>query len=227
MSEKLVWRVKRLVSGSVNGLVDALESANAESVMREAIREVESTVDDVREELGQVIAARHQAVRHVQKTKEKLEELAGKAAFAVDQGRDDLAEAAIARQMDLEAQMPVLETTITEAAAKQAELEGYVAALDGRKREMEADLAAFVAARSNAAEMAGIGCPHNVGASAERRADTARDAFDRAMNGPSGVPGAAKMERETAVKLAELDRAARSATIAERLAAVKATRKAG
>lgn len=226
MSENLVWRVKRLVSGSVNGLVDAMETAAAESVMREAIREIERTVDDVRDELGKITATRYQTLRHIDKLKAKAAELADKSKFAVDQGRDDLAEAAISRQLDLEAQLPVLEQTLEDAAKQQSELEGYVAALNGRKREMEADLAAYANARMAAASVAGTDLPANKINKAERRVENAQSAFDRAMNGPSGVPGAVKPDRETVAKLHELEKVSRSAEVAARLAAVKAMKQA-
>lgn len=48
MSEGLVSRVTRLVSGSVNSIVDTIENAAPETVMREAIREVERAIEDVR-----------------------------------------------------------------------------------------------------------------------------------------------------------------------------------
>src|SRR6266849_1023749 len=119
MSESLVLRVKRLISGSVNGVVDALETANAEMVMREAVREIERATDDVREELARTMTARHQTNRLLEHTKAKLVEL----------------------------------------TAKTAELEGYVAGLAARKREMEKDIAAFVAASEAAVGAAGSAGP--------------------------------------------------------------------
>src|SRR5882724_10356225 len=136
MSESIAMRVKRLMSSSANGLVDALENAAPDLLMREAIRELDRAIDDVREEHGRAVATRHQTDRRLTMTKARHEELTGKARLAVEQGRDDLAEAAIARQLDFEAQMPVLEAAIKDAAAKQTDLEGYLAALAGRKREM-------------------------------------------------------------------------------------------
>ena len=75
MSESLVLRVKRLISGRANGVVDALETANAEMVMREAVREIERATDDVREELARAMTARHQTNRLLAHTKAKLAEL--------------------------------------------------------------------------------------------------------------------------------------------------------
>jgi len=172
MSESLVLRVKRLISGSVNGVVDALETANAEVVMREAVREIERATDDVREELARTITTRHQTNRLLEHTKAKLIELTDRAKLAVDQARDDLAEAALSRQLDLEAEIPVHEAKVVELTAKQSELEGYVAGLAARKREMENDIAAFASASEAAARAAGgVGPGASVATKAERRAD--------------------------------------------------------
>lgn len=225
MSESIALRVKRLMSSSANGLVDALENAAPELLMREAIRELDQAIDDVRDELGRTVATRHQVSRRLAMTKTRHEELSGKARLAVEQGRDDLAEAAIARQLDFEAQMPVLETTIADAATKQADLEGYAAALGGRKREMEADLAAFLAARQAQGGDVAVGSTSVVGG-VERRAERAQHAFNRALNGTSGITDMTKSDRETLAKLTELEMVVRRDSIAERLAAVKSLKAA-
>ena len=223
MSESLVLRVKRIVSGSVNGLVDAMETANAEVVMREALREIDRAIDDVRKEMGQVLANRQHTERLIGKTKEKIAELTGRASLAVTQGRDDLAAAALGRQMDLEAQLPALETKHTELYDKRCELDGYIAALETRHREMAADIAAFLSAREAAADLACSPSPDaSVGSKAERRAEQAKKAFDRAMNGPVGASPTAATDRDTSAKLHELDRLSRTSDIAARLAALKA-----
>ena len=61
MAEGLVARVTRLVSGGVNQLVDTIENASPETVMAEAIREVDRAIDQVRDELASVLANKHLA----------------------------------------------------------------------------------------------------------------------------------------------------------------------
>ena len=57
--------------------------------------------------------------------------------------------------------------------------------------------------------------------SAEKRVDAAEQAFDRAMAGAGGV-GFARADAATINRVAELDAMQKSATIAQRLAALKA-----
>ncbi|WBQ13545.1 PspA/IM30 family protein [Hyphomonadaceae bacterium BL14] len=225
MSEGLVSRVTRLVSGSVNSIVDTIENAAPETVMREAIREVERAIDDVRAELGLAAANRHHANKRLMETASKHEALAEQLETAVTEGRDDLAEAAIGRQLDLEAQIPVLETALEEASEREAELEGYITALQGRRREMMADLDAFLSSRADTAApgaAAGAGAGRSGGADA--RADKAESAFNRVLHGQTGISGSVKADRDTAAKLAELEKISRSNRIRERLAALKASK---
>ena len=61
------------------------------------------------------------------------EELQEKIDLAVEMGRDDLAEAAIAAQLDLEGAFPLLEGAIKDAMAEEKELERYITVLQSRR----------------------------------------------------------------------------------------------
>lgn len=229
MSDGLLSRVRRLVAGGVSDMIDTIENAAPETILRESIREIEKAANDVRDELGRAIANRHHANKRLMETTTRHEQLAEKAAFAIEQGRDDLAEAAIARQLDMEAQVPVLETTLKEYADKQTELEGYVSALVARKREMEADLATFLESRATS-DRGGSGdgdVPAEVaGLAAARRVDSAEGAFNRVLQSASGVAATSRADSGTSAKLAELENVARDQRIKERLAALKVTKEA-
>lgn len=221
MAEQLVSRVKRLVSGGVNSIVDAVENASPELVMKEAIREVESAIDEVRDELGKVLANKHLASRRLMDANAKHESLGDQIEMAVKEGRDDLAEAAISRQMDLESQIPVLEAAVSDADAEEAELESYVEALQARRREMDEELAAFKESRAEQSSLNEAGEPV-ASSGAERKITKAERAFDRVMRESSGLPGSGGSSRGDAAKLAELEKMSRDNRIKERLAALKA-----
>ena len=150
MKEAISTRVGRLIAGSVNALINAVEDAAPEMVMEQALREIDGATDDVRAELGKVLATRHLATKRLAEENQKHETLGDQIELAVAQNREDLAEAAIAKQFDIEAQIPVLENAITEAQTQQKELEGYVAALTARRRELEGELQQFRAAQKAA-----------------------------------------------------------------------------
>ncbi len=221
MAEKLIGRVKRLISGSVNSVVDAVENKSPETVMKEAIREVDVAIDDVRSELGLVIANKHHANKRLMEAGAKHDDLADKIRLAVTENRDDLAEAAISKQIDIEAQIPILEDAVKDHATEETELESYVAALTGRRHEMEGDLQTYLDSRP------APGAPTRTGEAAatpDRRAEHAENAFNRVLHGATGVSGTAGTDADTAKKLAELEDIARDNRIKERLAALKATK---
>jgi phage shock protein A len=223
MSESIGLRVKRVVSAKFNDLVDAMEASNPDGVLREAVREVDAALEDVQAELGRVMASRQNTIRVIERTEQKIAEMATKIASAIDMKRDDLAEAAIARQLDLEGELPVVRKSLDELAARQSELDGYVAALRSRRREMEEEIDAFIKQR----RAAGGDTPEGRGAcavnAAEKRVEKADKAFQRILGGSGGMTAAdARSMRDNGVKLQELERAERTNAVAARLKAAKA-----
>ncbi|WP_375462770.1 PspA/IM30 family protein [uncultured Methylobacterium sp.] len=223
MAESIFARVSRLLSATVEDSVDRLERAGGEAVMREAIREADRAVDQVKAELEAVMTRRLQAVRQEQMLAKRIEELTGKATFAIEGGREDLAEAALSRQIDFEAQARDLADVQAQAREEEARLEQGLAALKARKAQMEDALAAFLISRREAAR--GGDGPARRGPSAEKAVDAAEQAFERAMTGAGGV-GFTRADTGTVNRVAEIDGLQKSAAVAERLAALKARKAA-
>ena len=224
MKESLIGRVGRIISGSFNSLIDALENVAPETVMTEAIREIDAAIDDVRVELGRVVAGKHLANSRLMEENRKHEDLSEKIELAIKEGRDDLAEAAVSRQMDIEAQIPVLEATISESSTSERELEGYISALQAKKREMQEDLRQFRESVKESISSSSSVSDSGVEKSSEveRKVAKAESAFERIAEKASGIPGGGRTaDRQTATKLAELEEIARKNRIHERLAAIK------
>jgi phage shock protein A len=222
VSESLSSRVKRLVSGTANSIVSSVEAMAPEIVMQEAIREMDRAIDDVRVELGQVLTRQHHASRRLAAEDRRHGELKEQVRIALAEGRDDLAEAGVERLLDIEAQIPVLQEAIAETREAQAELEGYVAALQARKREMQHDLKEFRASRSEAAAASAEPGGSAGSGDVARRVDRAGAAFDRVMETAGGIAsGAAAPDRKSAAAQAELEALARRNRVRERLAALK------
>ncbi|WP_277970251.1 PspA/IM30 family protein [Sphingomonas echinoides] len=223
MAESIFSRVGRLLSARIEDSVDAMERANNDGVMREAIREVDRTIDAVRADQERAMTRRLQAARQAEMIGKKLEELTAKARFAVQSGRDDLAEGALSRQVDLEGQTGRLEDVQLLARQEEAKLEDSLAALRARKAQMTEALSAFDVARSDAA-LGGDGGFHNARRH-ERQVEQAEAAFDRAMTGAGGV-GFSRGDADAINRVAEIDTLQKGATVAQRLAALKASPKA-
>ena len=218
VAESIFARVRRLLSARVEDSVDAMERANNDGVMREAIREVDRTIDTVRGDQERAMTRRLQAARQAEMITKKVDELTNKARFAIDSGRDDLAEGALKRQVDLEAETGRLQQIQDHAREEEGKLDDSLAALRARKAQMSEALAAFDIAKSDAA-LGGDGDFHSA-RHHEKTVENAEAAFDRAMSGAGGI-GFARGDADAINRVAEIDALAKNATVAQRLAALK------
>jgi phage shock protein A len=221
MSESLRQRVGRLVAGGFNALVDAVESAAPETVMEQAIREIDTAASEVRNELGVVEAQRHLTAKRLAEDGARHDELSEKAQLALKEGRDDLAEAAVSRQIDLEAQIPVLEARLADLADEKARLEGYIKALQAKKREMREALDSYRQAQRSSAAGGKSESGRPAGSGADDRAQRATDAFDRVFHREVGIRGTSGTSSDEDARLSELDDLSRKNRIQERLARLK------
>lgn len=221
MADTLKTRVGRVIAGSVHALLDKIEDQAPEAMMEQSIREADGVIDEVRHELGLLSANRHLSQQQHATLNGHHATLAAQIDEALAQGREDLVRAAVARQLDIEAQLPVLETTLAEQTRQEAELQGFVAALLAKRREMETALAEFRRSRAAAAGPGGGGgaAPNT----AEHRMDKVTGAFDRLYERQTGLTGTARsVGLQQAAQLKELDDLVRNNKIAERLAQLKA-----
>ena len=222
MADSLKTRVGRVIAGGVHALIDRIEDQAPEAMMEQSIREADAVIDDVRHELGLVSANRHLAQQQHANLNGQHEKLAGQIEQALAQGREELARAAVARQLDIEAQIPVLETTLAEQARQERELQGYVAALLAKKREMSEALSEFRKSRAAAAATVQPG-GGSAGSATELRMGAVTGAFDRLYERQTGLSGTARTTSlQQAAKLKELDDLVRENKIAERMAQLKA-----
>jgi len=216
----LASRVGRLISGGINAAVDSVENATPIMVMEQSIREVEAAITEVRAEHGKATAERHLASKKLAENSGKHEGLAKNIEIAIENGRDDLAEAAIAQQMDLEAQVPVLEQTVADAAEREAELDRYVGALKAKRSEMQDELKAYKKHLVEQPENTVIDAGGNASATHDinKKLDEASAAFDRASGHASDMVGSTA----GAAQMAELHDLAKKSEVEKRLAAMKA-----
>ena len=222
MSESLARRVARLVSGGFHAMLDKAEDCMPEAVMQENIRELERTIDEVRTELGKVLAQKHLATKKLADENNRHEQLAGQIATALDAGREDLAKAGIAEQLDVEARLPVLEQSLADCSSQERELDAFVAALLAKKREMQAALDDWKRAQASiGGTTSGSGADSNKMAQLERAAEQNGVQFNRVLQRQGGI-GIASPDAAQAAVLQELSDLGREAQIAARLAALKA-----
>jgi phage shock protein A len=202
MTDSLRTRVARLIAGGVHALMDRVEDAAPVALLEQAAREVDQLTDEVRAELGQVAANRHLAQQQHLHLNREHEELNAAIQTALAAGKEDLARNAVARQIDIEAQVPVLDASLAERVQKEKELSGYVDALRAKRREMDDAIRDFEASRQQAATPGMSGGPAAVTSPIEQRLRSAQAAFDRTHQRHTGLDATSqRASMEQAAKL--------------------------
>ena len=218
MAETLSTRVTRIIAGSAHAFLDAVEDMAPEAMLRQATRELDQVMADVRVDLGKVEAAKHLITSQITKLNTENETLAGSIETALAAANEDLARAGVERQVLIEDQLPVLQRSLAEQSERGRELEGYITALVAKRREMEDALKAYIASTAQA----GSTTASSGKASNDARVEQAQAAFDRVMSRQVGITGTVGAPQGDAQKLKELADLARNNRVDERLAAIKA-----
>jgi len=218
MTQSIFVRVQRVVSSGLDTAVGTVEQLSGTSLMRQALRDMDVAIEKARSESETVRTRRLQAAHQLDVSRKALGTLKDQARFALGKGREDLAQAAITRQIDIEAQVARLTAIEAEAGEEEQRLDASIADLRLRRGQMADELEAFVKARRAAA--ADGDSPTAAGARAARKAERAEEAFRRAMEaaGVPDVPG----DAAAAAKVAEIEALQKEAAVAERLAALRA-----
>ena len=218
MADTLSTRVTRIIAGSAHAFLDAVEDMAPEAMLRQATRELDQVMADVRGDLGKVEAAKHLITSQITKLNTENETLAGSIETALSAANDDLARAGVERQVLIEDQLPVLQRSLAEQSERGRELEGYITALVAKRREMEDALKAYIASTAQS----GSATTSSGKATNDARVEQAQAAFDRVMSRQVGVSGTVGAPQGDAQKLKELADLARNNRVDERLAAIKA-----
>ncbi|MBI2256683.1 MAG: PspA/IM30 family protein [Proteobacteria bacterium] len=213
-TENALSRIGRVISGMTHAAISAAEQTNPQAVMEQAIREIDAAADEVRVELGKALAEQHRIDARRKELLRERGELDEKLKLAVAQGRDDLAESGIARQLDIEAQAAVLDRLLDDVADRIAQLNQSLDAVNASRREAEDRLKELLQSqRAAAQEAAASPAGHKNGAA--RKVERAEAVIARVSGVPVG-PG-----NEQAKAIDELNRLAREQAIQERLAQLK------
>ncbi len=215
-TETVLTRIGRVIAGMTHAAVDAAENAGSEAVLAQALREIDAAADEVRGELGKAMAERTRLELRRKELDRERDDLDAKTKLAVGKGRDDLAEAGIARQLDIEAQIGVLDRMLKDSQDSIDQLGQTLGAVRASRREAESRLADL--RRTATADSSGAA----VGVS---RVDRALDKVERAQSAVERLTGVPASDAPADAKaIDELNDLARKHAVAERLARLKAGR---
>jgi DNA repair exonuclease SbcCD ATPase subunit len=209
--EGILSRMGRLIAGVAYATMDKAEGANGVAIVEQAIREIDSAAEEARAELGKSRAEEHRIASRRAEISEEITALEDKIRFALKEGREDLAKAAVARQIDLEAQVAAIEKALADVAER----------IEEGHKAMQAVLAARREAEARLADLKRSVQKHDAdgGATGRRSSpDLTVAKASAAVTRVTGVPGGTAAG---SAELEELDRIHRDRAIAERLAQFK------
>lgn len=201
MSDKLLGRIARLVSGLAHNAVAAAEQVAPVPAMEQAIRDIDDAVRDVKVEIGKAEAQKFNVARRMEELRAEHGELGDRIAIALKQGADALAEAGVERQIDIEQQIALLERSVADVQADIDKLADSLRALDASRREASARLKSLKAAEAGAAAQTGA-----AGGGSGARAEEAMAGARRLAEDLTGVPGERPKRQEELEELEELHR---------------------
>lgn len=219
MAESIFERVRRVLSANVEDAADQLERAGGTRVMREVVREVDRAADAVRDRLDAAAARRHLATRRARIAAERIEQMESKARFAMAEDREDLAEAAVSRVVDFEAEITRARKEEATAAQEEAKLAEALSMLESRHEEMAAEVKLYEQAEREERLVKGEGVvAEDAVERTRRRLERAEKTFARVKDACGTAP---VVDVEALSGLAELDALERKARVSERLEALK------
>jgi hypothetical protein len=212
MPETILTRVGRIIGGLSNAALDAVEDRNSLAIAQQALREIDEVIEEARRDLGKVKAEDHRLNARRSQLEAELKALPDKLETALSTGREDLARAGIARQIDLESQIEAIDSGLASVAER-------------RDAATKAVQAAMAARRDAEHRINLIDKPKGRGGDplTDYDDDAARTGrLERSLRAIDRVAGAGSSPAEAAVE--DLDRLHRDHAIEQRLAALKQRR---
>ena len=210
--DNLLSRVGRLIASIAYDAIEHAEGHNKLAVVNQAIREIERAETAAREALAAGRAEQYRLNARRTEIEKQMADLTPMIRSAVDGGRDDLAKAGIARQLDLEAQFDVLTSAIDENTDR---IEQHVTSLRAvlsalQDAEQRRDEMAKRQATAPGATSAALGKDGSLSPTAA--ALRAGRAVARASDSPAPIPFTSDIDelstlhrdREIAARLAQL-----------------------
>jgi phage shock protein A len=211
--EGILSRMGRLIAGVAYATIEKAEGINGVAIVEQAIREIDSAAEEARAELGRARAEEHRIASRRTEISQEIGALEEKIRFALKESREDLAKAAVARQIDLEAQSAAIEKALADVGERIDEGQKALQAVLAARRDAEARLSDL---KRSVQKHDGDGSNTGSRSSPDLTVAKASAAVTRVTGVPGGAPS-------SSAELDELDRLHRERAIAERLARFKTT----
>jgi len=153
MAEPIFQRAKRVVKANVENVLDRAERATGTGMMRQAIRDIDQTIDALTAEKLAALDRKTEAHADQKLTKTQIADWQEKARFTMEKGRDDLTQAAISREMELEDKILHLKSIQINSQKRADQLDNMVIDLDAQRDQMSIELKVAERAEARKSEL--------------------------------------------------------------------------
>ncbi len=142
-------RISDIVSANLNELTESFE--DPELMLKQAIREMETSINEVTGQTAKAMANEKTLTRELDRNRQQIEEWKNRASKAVDAGDDDLARRALSRKKEHEKLVAALEDQLEAAREASGVLKRQLDAMKAKLAEAKRNHATL-AARKRAAD---------------------------------------------------------------------------
>lgn len=215
MSGSLFSRVQKIVVATAESAVDLAERASSLSLMRKAIRDVETTIESHERTIADARRTQHLVAGTERAARAEILNLEEAARFALDKGREDLARAAVEQQLLLERELADQARARAAAEHRARAAAEAIGDATARLEQMRAELATLEQARARAAAEAGS---PGAASAPDARLRAAEAVFERAAK----AAGARQQAPAPGAEVEEIATLRDADEIAARLATLKA-----
>ncbi|HTN77786.1 MAG TPA: PspA/IM30 family protein [Pirellulaceae bacterium] len=142
-------RISDIISANLNDMTEQFE--DPEKMLRQAIREMEETINDATQQTAKAMASEKTLARELDRNQQQVALWQDRAVKAVDAGDDDLARKGLARKQEHEKLVVALEDQLQSAAEANKTLRHQLDAMKAKLAEAKRNLSTL-GARKRAAD---------------------------------------------------------------------------
>jgi len=143
-------RMSDIISANLNDMVEGME--DPEKMLRQAVREMESTIDQARQSTAKTIANETMIKNELKKNQQQVQLWTSRSSTAISDTNDELARKCIGRKQEHEKLVLALQDELEESNVTVKRLRGQLEAMEAKHAEAKRRLATL-SARKRVADM--------------------------------------------------------------------------
>jgi phage shock protein A len=171
-------RISDIISANLNDMVEGFE--NPEKMLKQAVREMQTTIDQAMQSTAKTMAGETMVKRELDKNRQEATVWASRAQAAVADGNDDLARKAIARRQEHEKLVAALEDQLAASQQTTQKLRRQLEAMRAKLAEAKRRLATLTARKHVADKVTAVSSSVSPNVSAFAKFDRMREKVEMA-----------------------------------------------